>query len=99
MKNFIYIRWIIVMLLGSVFLTSCDLQADPVIVDQAVDEACGARITYVDHAPANNASYVFLRRSNDGTQFSDIKIAKPNGKETAVFVDEGKLPIDRKSVV
>jgi hypothetical protein len=84
------LRWGIVILIGMSFLVSCNLPLNPVIKNQALEPQCGARITYIDHAP--DASVTFLQRSNDGTHFYDIKIAVPKGEETATFIDEGLLP-------
>jgi hypothetical protein len=85
------LHWSFAVLLGSNFLTSCYFQKNPEITGQAVEEPCGARITYVDHAP--DPSIVFLRRSSDGTHYADIKAAKQNGEADATFVDEGILPM------
>jgi hypothetical protein len=90
-KNTVNLVSIIALLLGTNLLTGCSLKKNPEITSQAVEEPCGARIAYVDHAP--DPSIVFLSRSADGTHFEDIKVAKQKGEANASFVDEGSLPV------
>jgi len=91
MKRYVFLKISTILLVGMNILMSCNFPAgDPVITGQTVNALCGAEITYVDHAPSD--SYVFLRRSNNGTQYYDIKMAMPKGNQSAAFVDEGPLP-------
>ncbi len=91
MKNTVNLVSIIATVLATNLLTGCGLKKNPEITGQAVEEPCGAQITYMDHAP--DPSVVFLSRSADGTHFEDIKVAKQKGEENTSFVDEGNLPV------